>query len=73
VKKIIIIAILFVIFVKVVMHYNNRWNEEFFDGFYSYEYDDTKESEEATLWEKISGFVENVFTEEPKEEKFIYK
>ena len=55
------------------MHYNNRWNEEFFDGFYSYEYDDTKESEEATLWEKISGFVENVFTEEPKEEKFIYK
>ncbi|MBF0106636.1 MAG: hypothetical protein HQM16_15080 [Deltaproteobacteria bacterium] len=67
-KKIIILIILFLIFIRVVYYLNNKADTELYDNNYA---QPAGEKEEESLWDKTKDFFGDLFGS--KEEKFIYK
>lgn len=73
-KKIIIFATLGFLFFKGVSYVNDRMNEEFFDEYYTRNYDaDPNTQEEPGIIDKVVIFFRSLVDSDEQAEKYIYK
>jgi len=71
-KKVLIGLLLFYVFFQLVYWANNKVNEEFFDEFYTRDYD-RGENAEPYAWEKAIDYIKEIFEDDNEKEHYILR